>query len=298
VEGLPKTPKEWLLAAIWGIFAFAAGFESVVSLVHGEWGPSAAAFVLFLALAGVALMLTFSDRLRQWALGISPNWIVGACMTLLLIIALSPYVEEKRWPFSAWFPAPATSEQIAAELARKLPTPPSGNDIAEAVAAKLPHAPTVDEIADAVLRKVTQQGPEAQIVSYGVDGSDRFHAIVALKNWEKYKDYHGVLVTRTAFADRDRMTDDWIAKSIPYTIDGQILTMIAITNKQMRFVSGVNAVEYDFIVLPSDKAPEQIRMLGDVDKLGGKILAQSYQTIPNNPPPGATPDTTSSVPAK
>lgn len=79
------------------------------------------------------------------------------------------------------------------------------------------------------------------------------------------------------------MTDDWIAKSIPYTIDGPVLRMIAITNNQMHLANGaLNFVEYNFIVLPSDKAPEQIRMLGDVAKLGGKILAVMGQGIPIN----------------
>jgi hypothetical protein len=152
-----------------------------------------------------------------------------------------------------------------------LPPPPaSASDIADSVVAKLPHVPTVDEIAEAVMRKVSQQAPEAQIIDYGIDGPQQFHAMVVLKNWQEYKDYKGILITRTAFANRDRMTDDWIAKSIPYTIDGPVLRTVAITNNQMRFINGLNPVEYTFVVLPSDKAPEQIRMLGDVAKLGGE----------------------------
>jgi hypothetical protein len=164
MDGLPKTPKEWLLAAIWGIFAFAAGFESVVSLVHGEWGPSAAAFVLFLALAGVALMLTFSDRLRQWAVGVSPNWILGACTTLLIIIALSPYVEQQRWPFASQLASlrGPTADEIADAVMRRQPPPaPSANDIADAVAGKLPKqasaqtpsTPSASDIAKEVVRQ-------------------------------------------------------------------------------------------------------------------------------------------------
>lgn len=108
MEALPKTPKE-LLAAIWAIIAGAAGLQSVDSIVHRDWLSAIPALAIFLALCGIAAMLIFSERLRPWATRISPNWIVGACATLLIIIALSPFVEERRWPFSAWF-APKLSE--------------------------------------------------------------------------------------------------------------------------------------------------------------------------------------------
>lgn len=35
-----------------------------------------------------------------------------------------------------------------------------------------------------------------------------------------------------------------------------------------------NPIEYTAVVIPADKAPEQIRMLGDVTKLGGKLIPQ------------------------
>lgn len=144
--------------------------------------------------------------------------------------------------------------------------------------------PSADEIAEAIIRKSPKQAPggaEAQIVNYGVDGPQQFHAVVKIRNWPDYKDYKGVLITRTAYADRDRMTDDWIAKSIAYAIDAPTLTLVAIRNNQMRFVGEANnLVEYNFIILPYDKAPEQIRTLGDVEMLGGKILAVADQGIP------------------
>jgi hypothetical protein len=130
---------------------------------------------------------------------------------------------------------------------------------------------------------------EARIINYGVDGPTQFHAIVTLNKWQDYKDYKGLLITRTSFADRDRMNDDWIAKSIPYTIDSQYLTMIAITHDQMRFATGaVDFIEYNFIVIPKDKRAEQIITLGDVAHLGGKILAVAGQGIPIPAPTDAT----------
>ncbi len=60
----------------------------------------------------VVLVVTmlYQERLRVWALGISPNWIVGVIALLLLCVAISPFVEEKRWPFLAWFVGPSAEE--------------------------------------------------------------------------------------------------------------------------------------------------------------------------------------------
>jgi hypothetical protein len=75
--------------------------------------------------------------------------------------------------------------------------------------------------------------------------------------------------------------DDWIAKSITYTINGPTLQLTSITNNEMRFRPGaINYVEYDITVLPQDVRAEQIKTLTDVEHLGGAILAVSTQGIP------------------
>jgi hypothetical protein len=128
--------------------------------------------------------------------------------------------------------------------------------------------------------------PTAQILLFGTNGPQQFQAIVQLRHWEDYRNFKGFLITRTIYADRDRMTDDWIAKSVPYTIDGQTLHMVAITNNQMRFSPGkTNFVEYNFVVIPSERRADQIRTLGDVPQLGGQILAVVEQGIPVDPNP-------------
>jgi hypothetical protein len=100
---LPKTPKDWVLAGIWGIFATAAGGQFIVSVTKGEWQTAIAAFAIFLVLVIIIIAVEYSETLRAWASGIGPNWIVGAIATLLIILALSPFIEEKKLPFSAWF---------------------------------------------------------------------------------------------------------------------------------------------------------------------------------------------------
>ena len=52
-------------------------------------------------------------------------------------------------------------------------------------------------------------------MNYGVDGPQQYHAIVNLRNWPDYKDYKGVLITRTAYADRDRMTHPGSLRALP-----------------------------------------------------------------------------------
>jgi hypothetical protein len=126
-------------------------------------------------------------------------------------------------PFSAWFPAAATPDQVAEAIANRLSASPSADEIADAVIRKGQRPPTADEIAVVLLNKIAKQTPEAQIVDYGIDGPQQFHALATLRNWQQYKDYRCILITRTSIADRNRMTDDWIAKSIPYTIDGPCL---------------------------------------------------------------------------
>ena len=90
----------------------------------------------------------------------SLRWWLGVLLILLAAAVLSPFVEERRWPFSEWFPPGPTLDQTASAIADKLaarplsfPTPA---EIAEAVSRKLPKqmiAPSADEIATAVINK-------------------------------------------------------------------------------------------------------------------------------------------------
>ncbi len=118
----------------------------------------------------------------------------------------------------------------------------------------------------------------AVLIDYGIDNQAQFHGVAQFRNWKDYQKFKGMLITRTVFADRDRMTDDWIAKSIAYTIDKPLIVMVAITKGEMRFAVNLpNLIEYNFVVIPAEISPAQIRTLGDVLTLGGKILAVNSQ---------------------
>jgi len=127
----------------------------------------------------------------------------------------------------------------------------------------------------------------AVLIDYGFDGNNQFHGIARLRHWPDFEHYKAILITRTAFADRDRMTDTWIAKSVPYTINGPEIVMVAINKTTMRFAANQgNFIEYNFAVIPPDISPDQILTLGDVARLGGKILAENGQGgIPGGPLP-------------
>jgi hypothetical protein len=57
-----------------------------------------------------------------------------------------------------------------------------------------------------------------QLVNYGIDSANQFHGVGIFRHWNDYEKFKALLITRTVFIDRDRLTDDWIAKSIPYLI--------------------------------------------------------------------------------
>jgi hypothetical protein len=65
------------------------------------------------------------------------------------------------------------------------------------------------------------------------------------------------------------------------------VVMVARTNGEMHFASNLpNLIEYNFAVIPPDVTPSQIRTLGDVQKLSGKIPATAAQGgIMGAPPP-------------
>ena len=110
-EGIswPKNLTEAIPSLVWGVFIFASGFEGIVFTLDGQWWSAIAGFALC---GGLTLVLIYFPRLREWATRVSPNWLAGAIASLLIVIALSPFVEEGRRPFSP-SPVPSTIVQNA-----------------------------------------------------------------------------------------------------------------------------------------------------------------------------------------
>ena len=109
----PRTWPEALEWFVWGTLIFSCGVVVIESVVVMEWGRAFAALVLGLVLVAVAL---------HWQ-RVSPNWIVPCAVVLLLTIILSPFVEQRRWPF-AWLVESLHSSPSAQEVAAAAPMPP------------------------------------------------------------------------------------------------------------------------------------------------------------------------------
>jgi hypothetical protein len=67
-------------------------------------------------MAGLGAATLHWPQLRSWAATTSPNWAVATALALLLAVILSPWVQEKRWPFSAWFHENSTAKAQNATL--------------------------------------------------------------------------------------------------------------------------------------------------------------------------------------
>ncbi len=152
-DGLPNSPRELVLAAIWGTLAFAAGFEAIAALVHGEWVPAVASFLLFLALMAIIYVLLFGAPMIQQWVRINPNWLPAACITLLLVVALSPYVEQRRWPFLGSF-APQSPVVIH--------DPPSTEDVVNATATIKAERDAITQERDAARQQLRGQTSSLQ----------------------------------------------------------------------------------------------------------------------------------------
>jgi hypothetical protein len=96
---------------VWGALIFACGFFIVEFGLEGAWGRAFAALATGVVLVAVAL---------HWK-QVSPNWVIPSAITVILVLALSPYVAQHRWPFAWLVPAspqvPPSAQQNAAAIA-------------------------------------------------------------------------------------------------------------------------------------------------------------------------------------
>ena len=105
-----------------------------------------------------------------------------------------------------------------------------------------------------------------------------------------------MMIVRAVFADVDRMTDRNIEKTGVYTITNSPLTLAVVTTGKMKLAAlAPNTVEYNLILLPSNVPPDRITDLEDVEQFGGKILANTGQTVFGGPPDNSS-DLTGAIP--
>lgn len=95
---MPRNWREWRPWIAWGGLVIAFCFAFVDRLVQQHYGEALIALLGGLAVSVVAL------HSKAWLERTNPNWAYAGALALLLAVFLSPFIEEKRWPFSAWFP--------------------------------------------------------------------------------------------------------------------------------------------------------------------------------------------------
>jgi hypothetical protein len=118
-------PKNWAEARpqiIWGVLVLGCGLELIISLLDGHFGR---AFLALIGLLGLAAIVIHGEQFKQKLLSINSNWIVAAFSLFLAVLIFSPFVEEKRWPLSSWFPTSGVAPVVIHD-------PPSAADIAKA----------------------------------------------------------------------------------------------------------------------------------------------------------------------
>ena len=154
-QQLVETPTSAARALVVG-FAIALAARAVEKFGWDTYIDSAISALLAIGATIIAYYLSpilkwlgsgATDKLNRVAS--DPKWWIGLAMVYLIQGALWPFVEEKRWPFSAWFPPSSSLDQMASAVANKVAgqisipkPPPSADEIANAVVGKLPKQST------------------------------------------------------------------------------------------------------------------------------------------------------------
>lgn len=101
--------------------------------------------------------------------------------------------------------------------------------------------------------------------------------------------YKLLFIARTVFANVDKMSDPFLAKSVLYTITPEPISL-AIPSPKLRInVGQINTVEFDLVALPTQFSADQITTLSDVQRLGGKVLDTRGKTDILQGTPAAAP---------
>jgi hypothetical protein len=100
---IPNSWKEAIPTVIWVVLVLAFGFvfaEAVGALFENPWLRAAFALV---AMVGLVAMLIYRTWLVEQFKNLSGVAVLAAILVFLLVLALSPYVEQQRWPFASSF---------------------------------------------------------------------------------------------------------------------------------------------------------------------------------------------------
>jgi hypothetical protein len=96
-HGSPNIWRDFIPHGIWGVLGFAFGFEGVAHLLDGEFIQAALGGIGFLVCAAIVIHI---EALRQRAQQVGRSWPLAGAVVLSFAIILSPFIEQRRWPFT------------------------------------------------------------------------------------------------------------------------------------------------------------------------------------------------------
>jgi hypothetical protein len=142
-------PRSWSQAwpiILWGMLAFSFVLVFAESLLALIENPMLRAGMAGVSLIGVTAMLIYRQTLLAKFRNPTAAQIILTISTVLLVIALSPFVEERRWPFLALFASQDNTEAQKATLIEWLRGAQAERDLARQAldAAKALQPPPAD----------------------------------------------------------------------------------------------------------------------------------------------------------
>ena len=113
----PKTWREAVPLLVWGVLIFAFGFQGVDGITERDpWKMG----IGFGGMVGLTAMLIHAERIKKNFRDV--RWLIAAGMLALVVVSLSPYVEQRRLPFAYLFdygpPPPTVSGSFAPTFLR------------------------------------------------------------------------------------------------------------------------------------------------------------------------------------
>jgi hypothetical protein len=88
----------------WGAVISAFFLVFVEKLVQGAYGQALSSLV------GGGIVTAAALHSKTWLQKTNPNWTFAAALALLFAIISTPWVEQKKWPFSTWFQSDTAAE--------------------------------------------------------------------------------------------------------------------------------------------------------------------------------------------
>jgi hypothetical protein len=93
----PKTWGEAIPYLVWFVIIVGIGLEACAHLFNRDFWTAGVGFMAMLVVSAAAIYWT---RIRASFAALDGRWLVASCLVFIFALAVSPFVEQRRWPFS------------------------------------------------------------------------------------------------------------------------------------------------------------------------------------------------------